>query len=1094
MKPLLRLASVLTLALALGCTTEPAADPPPEDAGALDAAPDDRGGAATDRGPRGEAACELDLDCDDSRYCNGAERCVLGRCAAGTSPCDDRYSCTREVSCDEGTRACARVPDDSVCGDGNACNGTERCDPTTPGALAGTGCQPVRVDDQIDCDDRNTCTIDSCDPRLGCVHSPRDLDGDGYIATSCTSDATPRGTPGTDCNDSDPRVYPGAAEACDDGRDNNCNLLVDFADTAVCRPSNDACERVQEIRVGAAATYSVTGSTVGLGAGFSLGCGRSGQPVALYRFTLGSAQDVAISNDDTATPVGAIALLSSCATNAELRCARGVSATAPQVQVRSLPAGTYFVAVQTSTPRIFRLRLTVGRPSTAPESDLCPAAGATARFDLADGEARTVSFAGLLPDYSLSCDTGAPTADAVLPLTLPAARNVTLTITGPTSERVTLALFRAPCGLASSEVRCATAITTTRMVQRPLAAGSYFVVVRSGTARDVTVQATVTDPTNRTPGDVCPGVEVTPDGPVLSLSPPRFEAFPDTGTSCGSNGTVDGWTDMVARFTLTTTRDVTIAVGGSGTASMRMQLQSDCATRTALIGPCLSGSPPVRRYRGLGPGTYFVVLESNAPPPSLTLTVTTTAPGVRLAGDACPGVDVVPDGAPGIIALGGFDTTSDVGTSCGSTRPTDAWTDWVFHFRLAATRDVTLTMLGGTAVRMQLFNGCGATANALGGCVTGTSVAERRYRTLPAGDYYVVGEQSGATGPTGDARLLVATSSPSARAVGDLCATPAALSPDGPPQVLPVATFDTVPDHGTPCGSATLSTGTWTDFVGTFTLATARDVTVTVDAAPSTQIFAALERTCGSSASIAGACVASPAGGQWLQRYPSLPAGTYAVVGEARSFAATATVTVGVATLAAGTLPTYRRTEVPAGVAFIDACAVPGARRALQNVNDAQTLDAVPFPFRYWGATVSAVNISSNGFLNFDGVSSAATAGALPSVSLPNGVVAPYWLDLITRESGVCIATLGAAPDRRFVVEWDDAAYFPARAGNLTFEVILSETSNTIDMLYQTLGTPAGSVTLGVENIDGRDAAVLCSASAACPVATGARFRWVPTP
>jgi hypothetical protein len=1085
--------AVLAMTCLFGCTSEAPATPPEDDA-SLDAAADDQPATPTDRGPRGEGDCETDLDCDDSRYCNGTERCVMGRCAAGTSPCDDRYSCTREVSCDEATRVCTRVPDDSACGDGNACNGTERCDPTTPGALAGTGCQPVRVDDQIDCDDRNTCTIDSCDVRLGCVHSPRDLDGDGYIATSCTSDATPRGTPGTDCNDSDPRVFPGASEVCDDGRDNNCNLLVDFADTTVCRPSNDVCERAQEVRVGAPATYSVTGSTVGVGSTFALGCGRAGQPVALYRFTLASTQDVAITNDDTSTPVGAIALLSSCATTSELRCARGVSSTAPQVQVRSLPAGTYFVAVQTSTPRIFRLRVTIGRPSTAPEADLCPRAGSTPAFDLSDAAPHVVSFAGLLPDYSLSCDVGAPTADAVLPLTLAAARNVTLTVTGPSSERVTFALFRAPCGVASSELRCASALTTARMVQRPLAAGAYFVVVRSGTARDVTVQAAITDPTMRTAGDVCPGVEVTPDGPPVVMTPPRYETFPDHGTSCGSNGTADGWTDMVARFTLTTPRDVTVTVGGSGSASLRMQLQSDCMARTTAIGPCVSGVTPVRRYRGLGAGTYFVILEGNAPPPSLTVAVTTTAPGERLLGDACPGLNVDPDGAPGVLSLAGFDTTSDIGTSCGSTRPMDSWTDWVFHFRLATARDVTLTMLGGTSIRMQLFTACGPGSTSLGGCVSGTSVTERRYRSLPAGDYYVVGEQAGATGPTGSARLIVATSAPGVRAVGDTCATAAVITPDAPAVMIPVATFDPVPDHGTPCGSATMSTGTWTDLVGTFTLTSARDVTVTLSATPATQLYAALERTCGSGASIVGACVAGPFGGLWVQRYPSLPAGTYSILGEARSFGATATVNVSVSTVAPGSMPTYRRTEVPAEVTFVDACAAPGSRRVLTNVDDSQVTDTVPFPFRYWGAAVSAVNIASNGFINFDGVTSASTSGLIPDRSTPNGVVAAYWLDLLTRETGVCIATVGAAPNRRFVVQWADASYYPSRTGNLTFEIVLNETSNTIDMLYQSLGTATNAVTLGLETVDGTDGALLCSGSTACPVMSGSRIRWVPTP
>ncbi len=37
-----------------------------------------------------------------------------------------------------------------------------------------------------------------------------------------------------DCDDSDPDVYPGAEEDCADGKDNDCDGLVDDADTEDC--------------------------------------------------------------------------------------------------------------------------------------------------------------------------------------------------------------------------------------------------------------------------------------------------------------------------------------------------------------------------------------------------------------------------------------------------------------------------------------------------------------------------------------------------------------------------------------------------------------------------------------------------------------------------------------------------------------------------------------------------------------------------------------------------------------------------------------------------------------------------------------------
>ena len=54
--------------------------------------------------------------------------------------------------------------------------------------------------------------------------SPLDADGDGWNEDE-------------DCNDADPRAYPGNAEVCDDGIDNDCNGYHDEWDQA-CFPDS----------------------------------------------------------------------------------------------------------------------------------------------------------------------------------------------------------------------------------------------------------------------------------------------------------------------------------------------------------------------------------------------------------------------------------------------------------------------------------------------------------------------------------------------------------------------------------------------------------------------------------------------------------------------------------------------------------------------------------------------------------------------------------------------------------------------------------------------------------------------------------------
>lgn len=106
---------------------------------------------------------------------------------------------------------------DSDCPNDNRCE-TQTC---TDGYCSVTG---VRV-----CDDMDDCTTDRCEPTTGsCVftHRSNDNDGDGFYGPLLGTQAGAAGSCGTDCNDANASVYPGAPEICD-GFDNNCDGRVD---------------------------------------------------------------------------------------------------------------------------------------------------------------------------------------------------------------------------------------------------------------------------------------------------------------------------------------------------------------------------------------------------------------------------------------------------------------------------------------------------------------------------------------------------------------------------------------------------------------------------------------------------------------------------------------------------------------------------------------------------------------------------------------------------------------------------------------------------------------------------------------------------
>ena len=75
--------------------------------------------------------------------------------------------------------------------------------------------------------------------------------------------------------------------------------------------------------------------------------------------------------------------------------------------------------------------------------------------------------------------------------------------------------------------------------------------------------------------------------------------------------------------------------------------------------------------------------------------------------------------------------------------------------------------------------------------------------------------------------------------------------------------------------------------------------------------------------------------------------------------------------------------------------------------------------------------------------------------------VLAFWDDLLTRTGGVCVATIGSAPNRQFVATWNDASLLEnAQVTHLTFSIVLSEGTDIIDVLYAGM-TGGGTLSAG---------------------------------
>ncbi len=170
--------------------------------------------------------CDLNLGCvhtaisgpcENGNACTVNDFCSAGECQAGPPRnCNDNNVCTND-SCDP-VDGCRYIHNLNPCNDGSVCTFNDFC-------LLGT----CRGGESINCDDGNFCTINFCDPVLGCRTANRVGECDDQ--DPCTGEDTCLGGQciglGDGCDDDDPCtidscmdgecVHTPSDASCDDG-------------------------------------------------------------------------------------------------------------------------------------------------------------------------------------------------------------------------------------------------------------------------------------------------------------------------------------------------------------------------------------------------------------------------------------------------------------------------------------------------------------------------------------------------------------------------------------------------------------------------------------------------------------------------------------------------------------------------------------------------------------------------------------------------------------------------------------------------------------------------------------------------------------
>jgi hypothetical protein len=159
---------------------------------------------------------------------------------------------------------------------------------------------------------------------------------------------------------------------------------------------------------------------------------------------------------------------------------------------------------------------------------------------------------------------------------------------------------------------------------------------------------------------------------------------------------------------------------------------------------------------------------------------------------------------------------------------------------------------------------------------------------------------------------------------------------------------------------------------------------------------------------------------------------------------------------------------------FLDLVGDPDAQAATGLVGDDVTQNInLGFTFSFYENTYTSCSASTNGLITFGAASTDFTPDAtIPAASSPNNLIAAFWTDLRVSTGGkVLFATKGVAPNRVFILQYDEVELYSDSGKKITLQVQLYEGTNSIEIQYKKLGpfvaANTARVATGIENSNG---------------------------
>ena len=129
------------------------------------------------------------------------------------------------------------------------------------------------------------------------------------------------------------------------------------------------------------------------------------------------------------------------------------------------------------------------------------------------------------------------------------------------------------------------------------------------------------------------------------------------------------------------------------------------------------------------------------------------------------------------------------------------------------------------------------------------------------------------------------------------------------------------------------------------------------------------------------------------------------------------------------------------------------------------TLVPLGFSFIFYNVSYQTINVGANGNLQFITSSTSNSAAAFGFLNAaPTPFIALLYSDLYPETvGGRTYATIGTAPNRQFILRYTNVPFYNSGPG-LTADVLLTETTNTVELRYYSVPTNSRTADIGIQN------------------------------